>query len=428
MTVNPAALPEQPPVTGVRDRRRVSIRTRQKIIDAALELFARQGVTETTTRQIAERAGVNEVTLFRHFGNKHGLLLATIQECEVFTSIGQSLMRQTNWHGDPRQELLQYVDTCLQALEEMPDLVRSVVGESGQYPEENRQALGQGFVQANRALAACLASAVRAGQLQLRLAPENLASLINSTILGYAVVEVTCRPPDMLGNLWAGRGEFLESLVDLFLQGAELIGSPPLKTAHLELAVPSNGAEDLGASVSHSILAQAKKAGAQDYALAWVLFGAGLTVAEVLRLRQGDYSAEPDWEMLRVCSSQGTVRQVPINQKILGRQVATANNSPLSRYLRRRGAGPQPSQPLFTLTEAEVLTCWQQWTNGFTNPDATPLRPDQARQSWCVDMLCRGVEPANLEILSGLDTAALAPFIQRAREKAALSQAVALDQ
>jgi len=37
-------------------------------------LFAAQGMTETTTREIAELAEVNEVTLFRHFGNKHNLL------------------------------------------------------------------------------------------------------------------------------------------------------------------------------------------------------------------------------------------------------------------------------------------------------------------------------------------------------------------
>ncbi len=426
MTVDPATLPPQRPMASPLSRRPVSVRTRQKIIEAAIELFARQGVTETTTRQIAETAGVNEVTLFRHFGNKHGLLLATIQECEVFTSMGQSLMRQTNWHGDPRQELLHYVDICLQALEEMPDLVRSVVGESGQYPEENRQALGQGFVQANRALAACLASAVAAGQLQLRLAPEKLASLINSTILGYAVLELTCQPPDMLGNLWAGRNEFLENLVDLFLKGAEQVAAPPavaLVPSASPVAVAAPG--DLEASVVHGILAQAKKASAEDYALAWVLFGAGLSVSETLQLRRADYNPAPEREMLWVRSAQAS-RQVPLNQKILGKRVA-GGSSPLNRLLRRVSATDAQSL-LFPLAEAEFLQRWQQWTEGFVNPDGSPPQPEQTRHTWCVDMLCRGVEPANLQILSGLELAALTPFIQRAREKAALNQAIELDQ
>jgi AcrR family transcriptional regulator len=48
--------------------------TRERIISAAESLFAERGYTATTTRAIAERAGVNEVTLFRHFDSKLGIL------------------------------------------------------------------------------------------------------------------------------------------------------------------------------------------------------------------------------------------------------------------------------------------------------------------------------------------------------------------
>lgn len=47
-----------------------------RILDAASELFAERGYQATTTRLIAERAGVNEVTMFRAFGNKQGVLRA----------------------------------------------------------------------------------------------------------------------------------------------------------------------------------------------------------------------------------------------------------------------------------------------------------------------------------------------------------------
>lgn len=46
------------------------------ILNAAAELFAERGYKGTTTRAIAELAGVNEVTLFRQFKNKQGILLA----------------------------------------------------------------------------------------------------------------------------------------------------------------------------------------------------------------------------------------------------------------------------------------------------------------------------------------------------------------
>ncbi|HEV3088105.1 MAG TPA: TetR/AcrR family transcriptional regulator [Candidatus Elarobacter sp.] len=48
--------------------------TRAKIIAAARELFERHGTRGTTTREVAEKAGVNEATLFRHFGSKSALL------------------------------------------------------------------------------------------------------------------------------------------------------------------------------------------------------------------------------------------------------------------------------------------------------------------------------------------------------------------
>jgi len=46
------------------------------ILTAAADLFGERGYNATTTRAIAERAGVNEVTLFRTFKNKQGVLRA----------------------------------------------------------------------------------------------------------------------------------------------------------------------------------------------------------------------------------------------------------------------------------------------------------------------------------------------------------------
>ena len=48
--------------------------TRARLIKAATEVFANAGLTKATTREIARVAGVNEVTLFRHFQCKEQLL------------------------------------------------------------------------------------------------------------------------------------------------------------------------------------------------------------------------------------------------------------------------------------------------------------------------------------------------------------------
>jgi TetR/AcrR family transcriptional regulator, mexJK operon transcriptional repressor len=48
--------------------------TRARILAATREIFERNGTRGTTTREVAERAGVNEATLFRHFGSKAALI------------------------------------------------------------------------------------------------------------------------------------------------------------------------------------------------------------------------------------------------------------------------------------------------------------------------------------------------------------------
>lgn len=52
---------------------------RQKILDNAIRLFARNGFRGTTTKEIALAAGVNEVTIFRHFANKQELYRAILE-------------------------------------------------------------------------------------------------------------------------------------------------------------------------------------------------------------------------------------------------------------------------------------------------------------------------------------------------------------
>ncbi|HMK30779.1 MAG TPA: TetR/AcrR family transcriptional regulator [Terriglobales bacterium] len=52
---------------------------RHQILTVATELFARQGYQGTTTRQIAEQAGVNEAIIFRHFPTKEELYWAIIE-------------------------------------------------------------------------------------------------------------------------------------------------------------------------------------------------------------------------------------------------------------------------------------------------------------------------------------------------------------
>jgi AcrR family transcriptional regulator len=58
---------------------RIKISTRDKILESAIRLFAEKGFSGTTTREIAEKAGVNEALIFRYFSTKRDLYSAIIE-------------------------------------------------------------------------------------------------------------------------------------------------------------------------------------------------------------------------------------------------------------------------------------------------------------------------------------------------------------
>ncbi len=80
------------------------------------------------------------------------------------------------------------------------------------------------------------------------------------------------------------------------------------------------------------------------------------------------------------------------------------------------------------MTEAELQTMWQELTQDLLTPQGKPPLINQARQTWCVEMLIRGMEIEDLSILSGLEIKQLEKYAERARNKAALEMAVRLDQ
>lgn len=68
--------------------------TRARILAATKDVYEANGTRGTTTRVVAERAGVNEATIFRHFGNKQALLMAMREHscgADVFESVMGSL-------------------------------------------------------------------------------------------------------------------------------------------------------------------------------------------------------------------------------------------------------------------------------------------------------------------------------------------------
>lgn len=395
--------------------------TKARLIEAALDLFAERGVTETTTKAVAERAQVNEVTLFRNFGNKYRLLLAVIEDSAVFAKLVHALIEQANDKDSVADFLQEYARESLHLLEKAPDLVRSVVGEAGNYPYENRLALGKGLNEANRYVAQYLEKAIAKENLTSDLTAEQIVNLLNFLLLGYFIIKSSTEEY----TYWDEEADFLDSIIKLFLRGSFTLSVTP--------TIPTQVADvdeiaDLPASLVRSLFLKAKKTGKQEYALIYLLFGAGLTVAEVLQLERSHLVDESPQYILHI--NQGATRQVPLNQWVMGFRYGSKSSNPLVQWLRNR---KDDSPAIFVseagnaIAETQIQVIWRELTTDLLTPQGETPAIEQARQTWCVEMLMRGIELENLSILSGIEIQQLQPHAQRAKNKAALEAAAQLD-
>ena len=389
--------------------------TRQRLIDAALALLTQQGITETTTKQIAELAEVNEVTLFRQFGNKQGLVLAVLEESEMFTRLAMALGQNIDRTCSPDQRIRTYAQSFLELLDAAPELLRSIVGESSKSPTETKEALGRGIQQVNQQLLTELGGGTEG-------LSDRSVRVLNSTLLGYAILDLTTE----LQGLWLSREEFIEAVV-LAHMPTEVPTEVPTEIP-MDLPVIDLLVIDLPASLVQTLFQRAQKKGSMEMAIVYLLFGAGIHPIELTRLQRVHHLSDRDMQLLQI--TQGVIRQVPINQWIMGKRYGTHLKNPLTQWLKTR----KDTQPaLFIdadqnpITIAHIQTIWQDLTVDLLNLNGTPLTIEQAQQTWCIEMLLRGITLDDMQILTGLSIDRLAPYGQRAKEKAVLEKGLALD-
>lgn len=104
--------------------------TTQAILKATLEVLGERGVRGATTRLIAQRADVNEVTLFRQFGTKSALIIAAL--VDRFSSFGAEAVAYT---GDVEADLARLAERYWDALQEIGPVARVMLTEVAYNPE-----------------------------------------------------------------------------------------------------------------------------------------------------------------------------------------------------------------------------------------------------------------------------------------------------
>jgi AcrR family transcriptional regulator len=185
--------------------------TRERIIVAAREVIGRKGKRGATTREIADVAGVNEATLFRHFGTKEALLVATAQHFCGYMQLADIAAQCT---GEIAGDLLILARTMFARFEALQDMIRWSLVEQ----EYEKDIFAETAWQPQLAILAILTQFMqrRVDSGELRGDPHKLAMVFLGLVFMHALGSK--KFPDSLLH----RGEPEEALryyIDVFLNG-----------------------------------------------------------------------------------------------------------------------------------------------------------------------------------------------------------------
>lgn len=186
--------------------------TRKRILDAAQKAFARDGLQGATTRTIAQEAGVNEVTLFRHFHNKEGLLAA------VMVDVVQSHQhaggdQDSEWTGDLKAHLQRFGSDLYAMLERDEAFLRTMIGEGRRHPDLSRKVVMDAVKPVRDRFIANLERARTAGLTRKAVDLGIAADVFTAMLLGGMLRNTG-------GCSWGySPAEFIATCVDIFAAG-----------------------------------------------------------------------------------------------------------------------------------------------------------------------------------------------------------------
>ncbi|MDX8367995.1 TetR/AcrR family transcriptional regulator [Cytobacillus sp. IB215665] len=113
------------------------IDTRERILQATLKLIRQKGFKGATTRAIAQESGVNEVTLFRHFKNKKGIVKAAFDKVSYVPTLSRAIKEKVEWNL--AKDLLMFSKLYQQLLNQNRDLIIISLKEGDLFPELEQQ-------------------------------------------------------------------------------------------------------------------------------------------------------------------------------------------------------------------------------------------------------------------------------------------------
>lgn len=114
----------------IRKQQRRSLVTQQKLLNAAIEAFSENGFKGTSTRDIAERAGVHHPLITYHFKNKDRLWRAAAQREFRDLTGSMSQMLEKNRDLDPKKRMAAMIRAYVYYVRGNPALHKVLVQEA----------------------------------------------------------------------------------------------------------------------------------------------------------------------------------------------------------------------------------------------------------------------------------------------------------
>jgi AcrR family transcriptional regulator len=105
--------------------------SKQELLKAALKLFARDGVRESSIRAVAAEAGFTNPVLFKYFEGKEALAIHLFERC--YLRLVREAMAAIGSRGNFRERLGRLISAVLSLLDESPEAVLFVNEELRRY-------------------------------------------------------------------------------------------------------------------------------------------------------------------------------------------------------------------------------------------------------------------------------------------------------
>jgi AcrR family transcriptional regulator len=177
---------DQPSSTRTSFSRASGEQTRRALLDAAVTLVAERGWDAVTTRQIAERAGVNQGLIHYHFRSKDQLVHAAFERAlrETFAEPGAALARAT--------DLRAAITDMVRGLEpgdeiEAVALFSVEAMARGARDEEIRRSMAEMLAEFRQQLAGRIASGQWQGEISADLDPVGAATVLGALLDGLGL-------------------------------------------------------------------------------------------------------------------------------------------------------------------------------------------------------------------------------------------------